>query len=130
MPGSPSRVHRQALTKLETQREEISSHLEPVLDALSNLAENNSDYKDGDDENGDALLAPPEEEADVAARALALLVSLFSLSFVIVRGRAPDSHSSGSVCHLRRRRPWCAVKRLLRFGAFALAIDSKDSCSC
>ena len=38
-------------------------------------------------------------------------VSLFSLSFVIVRERAPESHSAGSVCHLRRRRPWCAVKK-------------------
>ena len=56
-------------------------------------------------------------------------VSLFSLSFVIVRERAPESHSAGSVCHLRRRRPWCTVKRLRRFGArCALAMDSQDSC--
>jgi len=34
-------------------------------------------------------------------------VSLFSLSFVIVRERAPVSHSTGSVCHLR---PWCTAK--------------------
>jgi len=53
---------------------------------------------------------------------------LFSLSFVIVRERTLESHSAGSDCHLRRRRPWCAVKRLLRFGArCALAKDSQDS---
>ena len=63
------------------------------------------------------------------ALSLDFKVSLFSLSFVIVRERAPESHSAGSVCHLRRRRPWCAVKRLLRFGArCALAMDSQDSC--
>ena len=44
-------------------------------------------------------------------------VSLVSLSFVTVRERAPESNSAGSVCHLRRRRPWSAVNRLLRFGA-------------
>ena len=60
---------------------------------------------------------------------LVFKVSLFSLSFVIERERAPESHSAGSVCHLRRRRPWCAVKRLLQFGArCALAKDSQDSC--
>ena len=56
-------------------------------------------------------------------------VSLFSISFVIVRERAPELHSAGSNCHLRRRRPWCAVKRLLRFRArCALAKDFQDSC--
>ena len=72
------------------------------------------------------------EEVRVGASSslsLVFKVSLFSLSFVIVRERAPESHSAGSVCHLRRRRPWCAVKRLLRFGArCALAMDSQDSC--
>ena len=36
---------------------------------------------------------------------LAFKVALFSLSFAIVRERAPESHSARSVCHLRRRRP-------------------------
>jgi len=50
-------------------------------------------------------------------------VSVFSLSLVTVRERAPESHLAGSVCHLRRRRLWCAVKRLLHFAArCALAI--------
>ena len=48
---------------------------------------------------------------------LAFKASLFSLLFVILRERAPESHSAGSVCHLRRRRPWCAAKKLLCFGA-------------
>jgi len=57
----------------------------------------------------------------------AIKVSLFSLSFVIVRERAPELHSAGSVCHLHRRRPWCATKRLLRFGTrCAFAMDSQD----
>ena len=57
------------------------------------------------------------------------LVFVFSLSFAIVLERAPESHSAGSVCHLRRRRPRCAVKRLVRFGArCAILLDSQDPC--
>ena len=40
---------------------------------------------------------------------LVFKVSLFSLSFAIVRERAPESHSARSVCHLRRRRPWTGL---------------------
>ena len=41
---------------------------------------------------------------------LVLTVSVCSLSLVIVCEGAPEPHSAGSLCHLRRRQPWCAVK--------------------
>jgi len=53
---------------------------------------------------------------------LASSVSVFFLSFVIVRECAPESNSAGSICHLRRRRPWCAVKWRLLLG------DSRVKC--
>jgi len=56
-------------------------------------------------------------------------LSLFSLSFAIVRERTLEAHSARSDCHLRQRRRRCAVKRPLRFDArCALANDSQDSC--
>jgi len=51
-------------------------------------------------------------EARLVVSSFSGFQSLFvSLSFAIERERAPESHSAGSVCHLRRRRPLCAVKK-------------------
>ena len=89
----------------------------------------------GDAEEGKGIEALPlvlslaPEPGIVVSLSLVFKVSLFSLSCVIVRERALESHSAGLDCQLRRRRPWCAVKRLLRNGArCAFANDSQDSC--
>ena len=69
------------------------------------------------------MVVPAVEVLGVLAVLLAYLLwfsrslSVFSLSFVMVRERVPESHLAGSVYHLRRRRLWYAAKRLRRFGA-------------
>jgi len=59
--------------------------------------------------------------------------SLFSLSFVIVRERAPESHSAGSVCHLLRWRPWCAMEGIRRSARWRWTLrtraDWMEACS-
>jgi len=64
-----------------------------------------------------AYFTPLPSRGSSFSLSLVFKVPLFSLSFVIVRERAPGSYSAGSVCRLRLRRPWCAVKKLLRPGA-------------